>query len=323
MLPFALQVALLILVLGGAIAYIGNYVGKYVGKRRLTIFHLRPRHTAIAITIISGILIALTTTGVLLMVSQDARTAVLGLDKLRRQINDKTQELRATNEALTKLDQELEQKTLQLQAAKNEVGSLQRAKESLKKEVKTAREGQVVFRVGEVISLSLIQAGPERDKLEAGLKQIISAVKVEVSSEDLERAVSALADKDSRYVVKLIAGRNVLWGEKVPARIELAGNKLIYSSGGEIAALEIPAGLSAAQIEQQIMKLLRGSHNSAREAGVLPDPSGSLGSVPYSEISELAKKIKANNKDVYLKVAADRDIYAIGPLSIRFKISYK
>ena len=71
------------------------------------------------------------------------------------------------------------------------------------------------------------------------------------------------------------------------------------------------------------MKLLRTSHQSAREAGVLPGPTGSLGSIPYSQIFDLAKKIKSLNRKVNLKVLAAKEIYTIGPLEVKFKISYK
>jgi len=45
-------------IMGGAIAYIGDKLGTRVGKRKLSIFGLRPKHTSIIVTIITGILIA-------------------------------------------------------------------------------------------------------------------------------------------------------------------------------------------------------------------------------------------------------------------------
>ena len=330
MLPFVWQIILILFVLGGLIAYSGNRVGKYIGKRRLTLFNLRPRHTATAITILSGILIALLTMGVLLLVSQDARTALLGLDRLKGEITARGQELSSANEALLKLNQELALKSAQqaeiekkLNLAKEEVVSLQRTKVNLNKAVRQAREGEVVFRVGEVVALSLVQAGPERSKLESGLGQLLAAASVEASIEELDSAVDRLAGQTDRYVVKLVAARNVLQGETVPVRIELVENRLIYPAGKEIAALDIPNGLTSAALEAEIMRLLRNSHNTARDAGVLPNTAGSLGSVPYSDISELAKKLKSNNKKVTLQVLAALDIYTIGPVAVRFRVNYR
>lgn len=52
---------LLLLVLCGFIAYIGDLLGRRLGKKRLSIFGLRPKHTAILLTIVTGVLIATVT----------------------------------------------------------------------------------------------------------------------------------------------------------------------------------------------------------------------------------------------------------------------
>jgi len=51
-------VILLLLALCGFIAYIGDLLGRRLGKKRLTIFGLRPKHTAILLTVVTGVLIA-------------------------------------------------------------------------------------------------------------------------------------------------------------------------------------------------------------------------------------------------------------------------
>lgn len=331
MLSFIVRLILLLFIIGGMIAYIGNYVGKYIGKRRLTLFGLRPRYTATAITVISGILIAISTLAVLLIVSQDARTALLGLDQLKKEISLKSAELKTANETLTRMNLELaaklqQQKELQanLETAKKEIALQLLTKKTLNREIAAARKGQVLFGNGEVISLSLIQAGPEKEKLTTGLDKILSADKdLLIEAENTEATAAELAEKTGVYVVKLTATRNVWRGEIVPARFELIANRLIFKSQQEISSLDIPAGLSGAQIEGQITTLLKKVHQSARENGVLPDPSGSLGSVPYAQISELARKIKSNGKKVNLKVSAAADIYSIGPLDINFRTTYK
>ena len=49
---------LLLLALCGFIAYIGDLLGRRLGKKRLSVFGLRPKHTAILLTIVTGVLIA-------------------------------------------------------------------------------------------------------------------------------------------------------------------------------------------------------------------------------------------------------------------------
>ena len=54
-----------ILVLGGLIAALGDRLGSKVGKARLTIGNLRPKQTAIVVTVLTGTLIAASTFSIL------------------------------------------------------------------------------------------------------------------------------------------------------------------------------------------------------------------------------------------------------------------
>ena len=51
----------MLLVVGGVIAYVGDRLGTYIGKKRLSAWGLRPRHTAMLYTVLSGGLIAVLT----------------------------------------------------------------------------------------------------------------------------------------------------------------------------------------------------------------------------------------------------------------------
>lgn len=343
-LPFVFRILFLLFLIGGAIAYIGNYVGRLIGKKRLTIFNLRPRYTAIFIAVISGILIALVTFVLLLLISQDARTALLGLEKLKAEIKIKEEELKVSNKKLDEYNLALQRMSLQekelaekLRKAKVQIVQLQALREKLGQEVKLAREGQILFRVGEVILQSLIQAGPEREKVETGLKQVLSAADAYVRSlgvksekhlifilpEDFDQTLYSLLGERKVFVVKLVAKSNVLWGEEIPVRFELVENRLVYKKGEVIAEKDISSFLSATEIEQEIIGLLREVRARAIADGMLPDPTGAFGSVSYAKIFELAKRIKSSGRKVNLKIAAESDIYVVGPLEIKFVFGFK
>lgn len=73
---------LFIVVVSGLIAYVGDYIGRRIGRKRLTIFGLRPKSTAILFTIITGAVIAIVTTAAVLAVSEDARERILGYTEI-------------------------------------------------------------------------------------------------------------------------------------------------------------------------------------------------------------------------------------------------
>lgn len=113
---YGLVLIAVIAVMGGAIAYIGDKLGTRVGKKKLTIFGLRPKHTSIVVTIITGILIAASTLGVLTLVSHDVRTALFGMEALKAELTSLSQEVLNKNVELDASRKELEEKTKEYSA---------------------------------------------------------------------------------------------------------------------------------------------------------------------------------------------------------------
>lgn len=78
---------LLIVVVAGGIAYIGDRVGHQVGRKRLTMFGLRPKYTSTVVAVATGMLIALSVTVVALLTSNYVRDAFFRIGQLNAQIN--------------------------------------------------------------------------------------------------------------------------------------------------------------------------------------------------------------------------------------------
>jgi|GEM_PF-1136763 len=71
LLPYVL--ILVIIVIGGVVAWVADWLGRRIGKKRLSFMGLRPRHTATLITVGSGILIPLLTIAIIYASSSDVR----------------------------------------------------------------------------------------------------------------------------------------------------------------------------------------------------------------------------------------------------------
>ncbi len=334
---FGGRIILLVLVVAGIVAYVGDLLGRSIGRKRLTILKLRPRHTAAAFTVITGALIAFCTIILILSISQDARTAFFGLEELKSQVAEKTWLLQKTKDDLATRIGEREKIDQELLTAKTEIRALEKTRQKLKKEIRISRQGTVLFKVGDTLLTSVIQAGPERKKLETGLRQILSAADtyirsfgvktkkhlVFISPQEFEITLSALQARTGENIVSVIATRNSVWGENIPVRIEISENELIYKAGDVVGETMIADKFSTPEIEQEIKKFLFTIHQSAKKAGVIPDPNGSVGSVAYSQIFSLSKKIKSHKKGVNLRAFAKDDVYAIGPLELQFRVYYQ
>jgi len=153
---------------------------------------LRPHSTAIFITIISGILIAIITVTILAISSNDVRTALFGMEELKEKLTylsrevelsnvqlsttkenlkEKTTQLQEMEEKYQKLSDEIKNKTSQLEELLIIRDSLVKEKDKLDKEVEELnatikalysgiawiREGEVIFGSDEQIALTIIQ----------------------------------------------------------------------------------------------------------------------------------------------------------------------
>lgn len=96
-----------ILILGGLIAALGDRIGTKVGKARLRLFQLRPKQTAVVITIGTGILISASTLLVLFSLSSSLRQGVFELDEILKKRREITLQLETVKQEKQKVEKEL------------------------------------------------------------------------------------------------------------------------------------------------------------------------------------------------------------------------
>lgn len=141
----ALVIGLLVAMCGG-IAYIGDLLGRRMGKKRLSLFNLRPRHTAVVFTVVTGMVIAAVTLGALMLASAGVRVAVTrgeqllhdnhrlkrerrGLDLQRRQLIARNDGLETANGDLARHNTALREEGTRLRA---DAARLQQGNETLR-----------------------------------------------------------------------------------------------------------------------------------------------------------------------------------------------
>ena len=190
-----------IIVISGIIAYLGDVLGRRIGKQRLSILKLRPRYTAILISIITGVIIATITLAILTIASEDVRTALFGMKELReklesldfevKQRNTELEVMRKEAENFQKRIAELEQKEKELILSRSQLESqvetlngnihdLVEQRDNLNEEIQSLqlelrrtqetimaiRQGEIVFQEDEEILRGLAPAGLTREDAE-------------------------------------------------------------------------------------------------------------------------------------------------------------
>lgn len=396
-------------VMGGLIAYLGDKIGSKVGKRKIKLMGLRPKYTSILVTIMTGISIAVVTLGVMSVLSENARVALFGMNKLRQQQHvleeqrdrllaeadklaremQEKNDLLADNELklasqeeqldgandrlrLTLLDLEqvqaarddasaqlgivqtaFNQANADLATAQGEIEELEHTKAGLTKTVAaldernrllnesmlTVREGTVLFRVGEVLSSSVLTAGQPQDETRSQLSGIMvninnmirqrlnitdeKAVLLYISPDEFERTVQELSNSPkSSKLIRVTAAGNIITGEPALVHVNVYDNNLVYNRGREVYTEYFTSEEIASGAELQLLHFLHNVNRSAQADGILPDPlSGNVGALTAVEMFDTISRMKAyGNTGLTLQAVTTQNIFTAGPLRIEIRV---
>lgn len=396
-------------VMGGLIAYLGDKIGSKVGKRKIKLMGLRPKYTSILVTIMTGISIAVVTLGVMSVLSENARVALFGMNKLRQQqhvleeqrdrllaeadklaremqeknnlladnelkLASQEEQLDGANDRLrlTLLDLEqvqaarddasaqlgivqtaFNQANADLATAQGEIEELEHTKAGLTKTVAaldernrllnesmlTVREGTVLFRVGEVLSSSVLTAGQPQDETRSQLSGIMvninnmirqrlnitdeKAVLLYISPDEFERTVQELSNSPkSSKLIRVTAAGNIITGEPALVHVNVYDNNLVYNRGREVYTEYFTSEEIASGAELQLLHFLHNVNRSAQSDGILPDPlSGNVGALTAVEMFDTISRMKAyGNTGLTLQAVTTQNIFTAGPLRIEIRV---
>ncbi|MCR5176174.1 MAG: DUF3084 domain-containing protein [Anaerovibrio sp.] len=132
---------MVLVVTGGAIAFIGDRLGSKVGKKKLTVFGMRPKYTSILVTILTGISITTMTLAVMTTVSDNVRTALFGMDKLQQSMVEAEQRLGTAAKELERAKAEQKYTDEELQKAKAAVANLHAQRDELEERTRELQNG--------------------------------------------------------------------------------------------------------------------------------------------------------------------------------------
>lgn len=162
-----IRLIIIMAIVGGLIAYIADKMGSKIGKKKMSVFGLRPKHTSILLTVLSGIMISVVTISVMAIASNSARTALFGLEKIQRELKLLNEEKLIAADALYKAKFKVEQQNKQISSLDAKIQESTRANDEM--EAKLAdMNSKYLLAQNEVASLSEAKAQltDEIDELE-------------------------------------------------------------------------------------------------------------------------------------------------------------
>lgn len=162
-------------------------LGSRVGKARLSLFNMRPRRTAVVITVLTGSLISALSLGLMLLVSRQLRVGLFELDTLQARLKDSREQLdTAERERI-----EARKATVRIEA---ELKAAQQRAQTLRQELAPLQEQRLALEADrDRLSRDIAARDLEIQKTEAELNSVRNRIQLgERELKDLERNLVAL-----------------------------------------------------------------------------------------------------------------------------------
>lgn len=290
-----------LIVVSGAVAYVGNLVGRATGRRRLTIFGLRPRYTAQLVTVVTGMLITIITLVSVFLVSTDARIGLFQLSELREQIETtkaRLQEVKGGDIAY-----------LRNQEVVREVVDGRRPQAEILPRLDAMRLRAVDVAVGNGITPDLVTGG------------VLSLYPPALTWEAVARLI---AGRGGDTVVRIVTLENTLRGESLRVFVQLVDRRLAYPKGTLLEMGTIDGQAGREQVGRELLALV---DKASEKAGgkLLSPPSSRItdlprGQVDVDEVRRAVTAIVARGRETRVNVVAQRNITTDAPLVVAFVI---
>ena len=242
----------------GFIAYWGDVLGRRMGKRRLTLFGLRPRYTAIVTTTITGMLIAILTIASLAVINKEFRQIILRGHQIIREY-DKAK--RDYDRAVSNL---VSQRTITKKATEE-------AQAAMKKGDLLAQEIARIDANLKKLRAQLSQSKTDLARTEKELRSAqvnLHATKAELAdkTDQVQRQRSAI-ERQTEAIQELEDKRAKLNEDWAASYSELRAGTIIFRPNQDIARQVIQCAQSKNEIRGELFALLDEASKVAEAEG--------------------------------------------------------
>ena len=286
-------IVLVLMVMGGLIAFLGDKIGTKVGKKRLTMFGFRPKYTSIIVTIISGTLISFFTVAVMAVVNENIRVALFGLNKLKGEMNELNREIADKNKQLDEGKMLLARRT-------DEYNKMNERAIGMSKE--------------------LDQVESQRASMENRLSSVQKAydkaqTDVNVSAAEIDKLEKTRNELNGN-IKKLNHERASLMNNIASIR----EGTMVYRTGQVVGTGIIGAGLSRTQASAALDALLNHVNTDLRTRMNVKDKNATVMRVSQNTFEEVASELVNSKSDKVVRIVSAGNIMVGEPVVVDFAI---
>ena len=290
---------------GSVIAFIGDKLGTKIGKKRLSMFGLRPRHTSMIITVLTGGLITALSIGTMAVASQDVRTALFGMEELNAAMASTKKDLSEVTGELSRMNDEYTRADEALATAKKEIAALKTEQDEL------AEESENLKRGNEKLELEKAELTEQNATLAETNSELAS------NNENLrEFNLTLTADNE-----KLSADKAELEEQTENLReglIAMREGDIVFRAGEILSSGVLKGGQTADEVTDAINSLVEtASRNIAERYGADEDSSVWI---YQPELQEIIEKVSSGGQDMILRITAAGNLMRGEPVRTKLNI---
>lgn len=299
---------LVLFLLGAGISYLGNMLGRYIGRQKMSILNLRPRHTSILITCLTGSLIATLTLTFAYFSSWEVKTLfTTGL---------------------------------------NEFGN--RVSEVTAKTIEQAQTGGVIYKPNEPILTAVIDGSLEKEQIREQIEELMSYVNREAIQKnksvaetmkteftppedgkiagyytnEMSALVETLYKLKGKMIVEPISENYVLLGDKFSVRFKIQKYiPSVFHQDDPIIYGYIDGTKPNEEVLASLSKLIIRAKIIAINKGMIENPiTQTLIEIGRNELINTAKEITTKGTKCKVTIKALKETDNRGPLEIYMEV---
>jgi uncharacterized protein (DUF3084 family) len=282
---YSILFVVVLILLSGFVAYFGDLLGRKMGKKRLTLFHMRPRYTAILFTVITGMVIAAIALGALVSANKQFRKVLIEGDAILSQNSF----LKKTNRELDNQNTELTDKgkALAVEAAQK-VKEADTARKDAAKFLKARNEAQLTVRKLEadiaIKKTELENLKKSSQVTKAQLKDLVAQL------DQVNKALTAARSKLQQFA---------------NTSVDLRSGIMILRQGDEITRGIVRTNQSSVAIRSDLRTLLQVASDRALKMGAAKGSNSRAVSVMFRRKINDSLDYLERNELLFIKQAAD------------------
>lgn len=294
---YGIALILFLSIMGGVIAFGGDRLGSKIGKKRLSILGLRPKHTSIVVTIITGALTVALTMSILTIVSRDVRTALFGMEQLQAQLISLTSEVEHKNEELTSSQEELAKQMAEYAQLDVQIR-------------KTTEElGRITHELTSVTA--------ERDRVADELKKVQKdyhlaqeqVTALETTKQELDHRVEDLTQSKTTLETE-VKELETITNSLLAGLQNIREGAILFQNGEVLATAVIKHGLTKEEADQTLQGAFRQINNNILQRLNIKEQNIEVLWIPQEDYDAALDSILKSKEDVIIRViAAGNSVY--------------